>query len=179
MTMVINGSGTISGLIAGGLPDATITQPDLAAGVAGNGPAFSAYQSSSQSISQNTQTKVTLDTEDFDTNNNFASSRFTPTVAGYYQIQGNFKYASNTSTFLQSVANVTLYKNGIAYKGGTQNTLGGAAYTAFSVSCVVYLNGTTDYVELYTAHNYSSPINSQPADNGNTVHFSGALVRAA
>ena len=31
MTIVINGSGTIVGLVAGGLPDATITSADLAA----------------------------------------------------------------------------------------------------------------------------------------------------
>ena len=34
MTMVINGSGSITGLSAGGLPDASVTTADLASGVA-------------------------------------------------------------------------------------------------------------------------------------------------
>jgi len=45
MSMVINGSGTITGLSAGGLPSATVTQATLATPIAGTGPAFSAYQS--------------------------------------------------------------------------------------------------------------------------------------
>ena len=69
------------------LPAASIPQAALAAGVAGNGPAFSAYQSTQQTgISSATFTKVNFQTEEFDTNSNFASSTFTPTIAGYYQI---------------------------------------------------------------------------------------------
>lgn len=34
MTMIISGSGTIAGLVAGGLPDATITSAELAANAA-------------------------------------------------------------------------------------------------------------------------------------------------
>ena len=55
-------------------------------GLAAAGPAFSAYLSANQSVSANVFTKITFDTEDFDTNSNFSSSRFTPTVAGYYQL---------------------------------------------------------------------------------------------
>jgi hypothetical protein len=62
------------------------------------GPAFSAYLNSAQSLSSQTHTKVTLDVENFDTNSNFASSRFTPTVAGYYQVNGSVMFASITST---------------------------------------------------------------------------------
>ena len=64
MTITINGSGSITGLSAGGLPDATITQADLASGVAGTGPAFSAYQSSAQTLSSVTDTKILLQTEE-------------------------------------------------------------------------------------------------------------------
>ena len=50
MPLVLNGDGNITGLTPGGLPDASITQSELAAGVAGNGPAFSAYLGSNQSL---------------------------------------------------------------------------------------------------------------------------------
>jgi hypothetical protein len=63
------------------------------------GPAFSVYQSSQQTgISNQTWTKVTLTTENFDTDSKFASSRFTPTVAGYYQLSGGIQVASTTAT---------------------------------------------------------------------------------
>ena len=61
---------------------ATITVAATAA------PAFSAYSTTNQSIPQEVSTKIVFNAENFDTNNNFASSRFTPTVAGYYQING-------------------------------------------------------------------------------------------
>ena len=50
-------------------------------------PAFEAYLSSSQSVSDNVQTKVQIDTKVFDTNNAYDNStnyRFTPGVAGKY-----------------------------------------------------------------------------------------------
>lgn len=148
------------------------------------GPAFSAYYSGAgQTINVNTYTKIILNQETFDTNSCFDSStnyRFTPNVAGYYQINGLVKYSTSSTFFLQNVANVSIWKNGSAYRGGTQNTIGGASWTAFSVSDVVYLNGTTDYVELYTAHNYSPNLITQATDTGAvTVYFSGAMLRAA
>lgn len=71
MTITINGSGSITGLSAGGLPDATITQADLASGVAGNGPAFSARSASETTVATQTLTKLNTATETFDTNSCF------------------------------------------------------------------------------------------------------------
>ena len=55
--------------------------------LAGNGPAFSAYKTSNQTISVNTWTKSTFTVEEWDTNSNYdtTNSRFLPTVAGYYR----------------------------------------------------------------------------------------------
>ena len=52
-----------------------------------NTPAFYAYKSTSQVIPTTVITKIDFGTEDFDTNSNFASSRFTPTTAGKYYIE--------------------------------------------------------------------------------------------
>ena len=59
-------------------------------GVGIDGPSFRAYQSSSQSISNATNTQVTLDTEDWDTDSAFASNTFTcPSgKAGKYIVVG-------------------------------------------------------------------------------------------
>ncbi|CAB4195371.1 hypothetical protein UFOVP1640_13 [uncultured Caudovirales phage] len=139
-----------------------------------NGPAFSAYMSANATFTSGTTVKVTLDVETFDTNSNFSSSRFTPTVAGYYQINGKIRV---TGTNLTSVSNI--WKNGAAYTGGTYTNL--TSGLIFSVvSAVVYLNGSTDYVELYA---YADTTVGSPTlqyiSVDNTCTMSGALVRSA
>ena len=131
------------------LPDNTGTLVSTGSTFAGTGPAFSAYPSANATISATTYTKVILNTEDFDTASAFDSTtnyRFQPLVAGYYQI--NFVATmpqiatSNTNSF------VALYKNGSLYKaGGYQNTAGQQANCSWSG--LVYLNGSTDYLEMY------------------------------
>jgi uncharacterized protein (UPF0333 family) len=167
MTITINGTGTITGITAGGLPDAIITQAELATGVAGTGPAFSAYPSATTSLTQFTATKITYGTEEWDTNSNFASSRFTPTVAGYYQV--------NASTSLASAAALTyiwVYKNGSAYKSG--NLVTASNWTI--VSCQVYLNGSTDYIEVYVQQNGLTQTNETTSSNN---YFQAAMIRSA
>ena len=63
-----------SGTITIGQSGETITIPSGATqtGIGIDGPSFRAYQSSSQSISNATNTQVTLDTEDWDTDSAFA-----------------------------------------------------------------------------------------------------------
>jgi hypothetical protein len=69
-----------------------VGQTALANGVAGTGPAFRAYNNANQNITASTFTKVLLQVEDFDTASCFDNTtnyRFTPTVAGYYQVSGS------------------------------------------------------------------------------------------
>ena len=141
--------------------------------VSGNMPAFSVYGSANQPFTSAVSTKVTLDTEVFDTANCFASSRFTPNVAGYYQINGKVRI---TGTGLTD-GSVAIYKNGSQLIIGTI-TLTGLAFSV--VSTLVYLNGTTDYVELfgYAATASGSPT-FQAIAIGNNCEMSGSLVRSA
>lgn len=174
MTMTLSGSGTIAGLVAGGLPDATITQPDLAAGVAGNGPAFSAYLGTTQTVSNLTATKLSANTEEFDTNNNYDPStfRFTPTVAGYYQVNGHINASATTS--LARIF-VLLYKNGSGIKNGSDYFVSGSRGT---LSTLVYMNGTTDYLELYGYLQGTGTL-SFTAGGAQDNYFQAFLVRAA
>jgi hypothetical protein len=178
MPMTINGDGSITGLSAGGLPDATIVQADLATGIAGTGPAFSAYAGSSQSIAANgTSVKVSANTEEFDTASCYDTSlaRFQPNVAGYYQINGcaTLLNASSTRNFGTSI-----FKNGSVFKQGTTVPIFASDYAGSNVSAVIYLNGTTDYVELFCFNNHSSAI-STVVSGVSFCYFNGALVRAA
>ena len=176
MTMTINGSGTITGLPAGGLPDATIQQADLATNVAGNGPAFNAYrETSTQSISSSTWTRVQLNTELFDTNSNFDNAtnyRFTPTVAGYYQFSGAAHMAGSISRML-----VCIFKNGSDALNGCDLTFPTAVgQVAGATAGVLYMNGATDYVELYVYAQGTSLVVDYAKQ---LTNMSGAFVRAA
>lgn len=115
-----------------------------------NGPAFRAYRNGTQTITSTTFTKVQLNAENFDTNNAFDSTtnyRFQPAQAGYYQINGAVNSAaSSAATRLLSF----VYKNGAVYaQGGDFNSIPASGGTS-NVSTIVYLNGSTDYVELWT-----------------------------
>jgi hypothetical protein len=134
----VSGSNTLT------LPANTGTVLTTASTFAGTGPAFSAWSDTqSSAVSSNVNTKVLFQVEEFDTNNNFASSRFTPTVAGYYQINAAFQGAGTVST-----ARIILYKNGAEYKGGSYLINQGNAAVPV-LSTLVYANGTTDYFEVY------------------------------
>lgn len=118
--------------------------PVWAAAASTSFPAFSATNSADQTFSAATWTKATLNTEQFDTAGNFASNRFTPTTAGYYQISGITDIdSSNTTPTLYFI----LWKNGVAYQSFF--VFSGMQEVTASGSVLVYFNGTTDYVELY------------------------------
>jgi hypothetical protein len=172
-------SGDTSGAITLSAPAVagtnTITLP-AATGtvmVSGNMPAFSASKTSNQSLSSTTETKITFDTEQFDTANCFASSRFTPNVAGYYQITTTISYTSAVSGYAQ----IFVWKNGARFARPTQIQLSTASFNGLPASYLIYLNGTTDYVEIYST-----------TENGGAVYgdatytytfFQAALVRSA
>jgi hypothetical protein len=151
-----------------------VIQADLATGVAGTGPAFSAYAGSSTTLTNNANTKVLFNTEEFDTNNNFASSRFTPTVEGYYQINAAIRIQSVTDG---STLYLTIYKNGTAYKLGNLVKQTTAADPIFVVTSLVYMNGSTDYVEIYGFQDTGSTKTTQASSS--TTYFNGAMVRGA
>jgi hypothetical protein len=167
-----NGAVTSAYIQTGG-----VAQTNIGTNVGGTGPAFSAYAGSSQSISINTVTKVTLDTETFDTNNNFASSRFTPTVAGYYQINAKIRGTSTSSGM--SLLVISIYKNGVGNSQNQFNTNAPVYAQESGLSTLVYLNGTTDYVELYGAIYGSGTPSFNYFSNDLTSAMSGVLVRAA
>jgi hypothetical protein len=151
----------------------TVTIPARTASVMLDGPAFSAYQSTAQALTAATTTKIQFQTEEFDTNSNFSSSQFTPTVAGYYQINAAIKiYASILSG--QAIV-CWIFKNGNAYKSNVFRPSVGANNASVNASSVVYLNGTTDYLEVYAY--------SDPGSSGSTgieeTYFNGAMVRGA
>ena len=135
-----------------------------------SGPAVSAIKTSNQSLTASTFTKITFNSENFDTNNNFASDRFTPTVAGYYQINS---YAEFSGTAITN-AIITIYKNGSRFADGS--AIGASTAPRGNTCDVIYFNGSTDYVEVYGFMAATSPaIESDAA--GFRTRFSGVWIR--
>ena len=158
-----------SNIVTAKIADAAVTQAKLAANVVGNGPAFRAYGSGTTSLPNNVSTKVNLATEYFDTNNNFSSSRFTPSVAGYYQVNAAV-YVSTAPSFLQAI----IYKNGSSASSGSHCNQ--PTFSSNS-SDLIYMNGTTDYLELYAIQ--ASGTTQTVTATATGTFLSGFLARAA
>ena len=121
---------------------------------ASSGPAFQAYSTPTQSVSSSTNTKATMTNEKFDTAGNFASSRFTPTTAGYYLLRGAISYTGAGSKTFRAM----IYFNGSPYTGSNSMSIGPAiANPTVEVTNLIYFNGSTDYAELYGWSDATSP----------------------
>ena len=149
-----------------------LTLPTTSGTVMINGPAFSAYPSSATSISTSTWFKLTCNTEEFDTNSNYDATtnyRFTPTVAGYYQVNVAFSCSANCPII------ASIYKNGSEFKRGNQ--AGATNFAQVTCSALVYLNGTTDYIEGY---GYQSSGSTQTLSNSAIqCYFQATMTRGA
>ena len=140
-TLITPNLGTPSALV---LTNATA----LPIGALPTKPTFRVESSGGQTCASATYTKVSLDTETFDTNNTFDSTtnyRHTPTIAG--------KYLYTAQTALSGLAvtkqcGCVFYKNGvmIQFTGLYNGTTGGLQVPG---TCLIDMNGSTDYVELY------------------------------
>lgn len=145
MTTTINAS-TSSGLVV--TPDNSGNVLLQYNGVAA--PAFSVYSTATQYPATGTETLVVFGAEYYDTANcfNTSTSRFTPNVAGYYQFSASVAMAADGGT---SAMQLYFWKNGSglnipAYENTSQT---GVGYQGANASTLMYLNGTTDYVEVY------------------------------
>jgi hypothetical protein len=137
----------------------TIQQNGVTLGVFGKIPVISLALSSSPTLTSSTWTKLNFDTRNIDTDNLYSTStyRFTPNVAGYYFVA--YSFASGSSNIRGA--------QGAIYKNGSQVAVLGQWVTAESygddlsvtVTKVLYMNGTSDYLEFY-GYAYDSVVGS-------------------
>ena len=124
-----------------------------------NYPAFEAYLSSDQTVSDVTYTKTQIDTEVFDTNNAYDNStnyRFTPQVAGKYFVYGSVLGDVASATQLEECS-CLIYKNGVSYRDELTNfSNNDVRLCSTSVRAVIDMNGSTDYLELFCRVNDTS-----------------------
>jgi hypothetical protein len=135
-------------------------------------PAFSAYLSANQTVSSAAFTKIAFNSEEFDTASAFDSTtnyRFTPLVTGYYQFNLSFFTSGGTVCF------GNIYKNGSNVVSGSRTDV--ATTSGSMLSYLIYLNGSTDYVEFY---GYTTTSTTFVGTNvGGACKASGFLARSA
>jgi hypothetical protein len=134
-----------------------------------SGPSFLVNKSgTTQTVTAGVLTLMTWSAEDFDTNNNFASNRFTPTIAGKYLV--TFAVLCTSSNSTSNYCGAFIYKNGsaVARSFGAANS----AIDAYGqVTAIIDMNGTTDYLEAYVQSSVTV-IDGTVA----RTQFSGALI---
>lgn len=137
-------------------------------GLAAAGTTFSAYLAASGgSVANVTFTKALFDTEIWDANGEFGASRFTATVAGYYQINAAMQLSAPAAGFL------SIFKNGSEYKRGSWPAATGGAQD-FTVSGQVKL-AASDYVEIYIFQSSGGSLTPQGVST--VTWFDGHFVR--
>ena len=118
-----------------------------------NTPAFMAKPSGNISISNNTVTKLLFATEDFDTDSNYSSSRFTPTSAGKYQVSGAVQWNTDTNYDALYQGRLFVYKNGSQIFRNDVDprvSTGDVPISLYNyINVAVDMNGSSDYLELY------------------------------
>ena len=163
------------------LPDATGTVM-----VSGNMPAFSAYSNASQTITTGVNTLITNNTETFDTANAFNNTgstvgtapaySFNPQVAGYYMVVAAVRDNTGVGSGSQFIS--WIYKNGTFYTACVQGPpLAGSVGVSAIATVLIYMNGSTDYIQQYVYTNNS--VNITTNNSNNYSYFNAVLVRAA
>lgn len=109
--------------------------------------------------------KLLMTTEQFDTNNCYdaPNSRFQPTVAGYYMFA--FRVQLDSGSPLPAVK-----KNGAIITYGQNAISGGGS----GMTDIVHMNGTTDYLELWS----TGPASSILTTLSSVTYWGASLVRA-
>lgn len=137
----------------------------------GSTPAFYAYMSANQTVTNNVNTKAQVNTEVLDTDgcyDNSSNYRFTPTTAGKYVVYAGL--VGGTDGYRIYTVRPKIYKNGSSI-AETKSVIQDDTYhrVTETISTVVDMNGSSDYVELYGLVDIHA---------NNTELFIGASVHA-
>jgi len=141
-----------------------------------NQPAFHAYLSATQTISNDTVTVVQFNTESFDTDSAYDNStyRFTPQTAGKYYVYAGILHNPSSSNNIQQ-ASIFIRKNGTDI---TENFFASSTNPADSLtvvnSIIVDLKGSSDYVDVVGQQAVSSGTNRFSGDSTKSRTYFGA-----
>jgi len=148
------------------------------AGVGGaNTPYFEATMSNTQNISNNTETRIAFNTERLDSSNAYDNStyKFTPQTSGKYFVYFNWSIYSATANS-GYVFNGAIYKNGsnVRYSANNVNSSYPEYERTATITSILDMNGSSDYVEAYVRLNVSSGDVTASGNATGTLNYFGA-----
>jgi len=130
----------------------------LSSSLVTNTPAFMAYKNADQTLSDATNTKITFPATYLNVGSYFdtSNSRFTPLVAGKYYLQCTVTYECGSANAYDN-SELKFYVNGstIYWEQATIPNNNGNRFSE-KISGIIDFNGSTDYVEVYGAHDVST-----------------------
>lgn len=193
-TMITSGdTGSVTNaMLAGAIPNSKLANSSITvgtttvalggsiSGLAPTGPAFQARASGNQGLSIGIYTKVNFATVMFDTDTcyNIGTSRFTPSMAGYYHVFASI-HVYHGSFGSPYTVRCQIYKNGTMYLAGQEIGPASSGQTNNpQVFGLIPMNGTTDYLEVYT---WTNNPNQQAVQGGipDMSYWGAYLARAA
>jgi len=144
-------------------------------GLASN-PMFKVSGANNIAITNNTRTKITFNSVEFDVGGYFDATtnyRYTPQVAGKYFINAR-AYITYASAGIENIYGY-IYKNGSSV-AQFQSIAGGINYGTVYVSSLIDMNGSTDYLEMYLMASVST--DAAYYAGGDIGEFSGYRIGA-
>ena len=200
MSTIKTGTTTTTGLIVeadtsgnlvvqtGSTPTTALTisgtnqQVTLAAPLVNPVPAFLVRRTlSNQTFAvSNTQYVIAYDTVEVDTNSwwDSVNYRYVPQIAGWYQINVSTGAQQSTTTAAGRVI-ADLRKNGTSYSRVGYGAFYANANITASGSSLVYLNGSTDYIDIFALITGAGTLQVWGSTSTFATFFQGFLVRAA
>ena len=131
-------------------------------------PAFSVSKNANQSVATSTDTLITWQTENYDTDGAFASNKFTVPSggAGKYLCTASVRieYGNDSGEY----GEIKIYKNGSQYRANLHAVSGNAVRAQNLNICVDMDLAVSDYVEIYVFHTKGT---SQDAVTGDNTYF--------
>lgn len=161
-----NGGITASNLASNAVTTVKITDANVTPAKWTNPYKFRAYRNAAANTSSGTFAKVSFDTENYDSNSNFASGTYTAPVAGFYQFNAAIQFSTSSSSFV-----VSLYKNGSEISRGSRGKASADLFGG-TVSDILQLSAS-DTVEVYVFCSSTLALDIIATTNN---YFSGYLV---
>ena len=132
---------------------------------------FHAYASANTTLSPGWN-KVNFASEEYDYNNNFASSRYTVTVAGTYKFDATILLTGSSDGESHTIG---LYKNGSVLKRGSYISTGAASDISLILDIPPIVASVTDYFEIYV---YNGTGSNRTVANGSAVSYFGGYLKS-
>ena len=151
-----------------------MTKTNLFSGIS-NTPAFFAQSDTGQTAANNTATQITYNLEVYDTDNCFASSIFTPNVAGKYFCYASVPFESN----FNSDQLLFLSKNSTV--GNSANTTLFYTRATFNMNVMASfdMNGTTDTIRVFIQQGSGTTQNVNFGGNRQYAYFGAFRILGA